>query len=125
MGLREQAALDSQAILEDATSGFGWPFTLTSPAGVVTVLVGYTTDVAVTIDPETGQAVSGRKASVAVSIRSLPALPVAVAETAERPWLVRFADIQGVSSTWKVIDALPDRAVGVVVLLLESYAGAD
>lgn len=125
MGLREQAALDSRTILEDSTAGFGWPLVLTSPAGVSTSLTGFTSDVSVTIDPDTGQAVAGRKASVAVSLSSLPAMPAAVADELTKPWLVTFADVQGVTSTWKVIEVLPDRAVGVVVLLLESYVSPD
>lgn len=120
MGLREQAALDSQAILGD-TSGFGWPFTLTSPAGVTTALVGLTTDISVTIDPETGVAVTGRKASVVVSLASLPVLPETVPERERRPWIVSFTSPHGTIGSWKVIEVLPDRAVGVVVLLLEGY----
>jgi hypothetical protein len=121
MGLREEAAVDCQLILEDASSGFGWPFTLTSPLGVVTAHVGFTTDVGQTIDPETGIAVAGRRASVAVSLRSVTALPTAVADETVKPWLVTFASIQGVAATWKVVEVLPDRAIGLVVLLLEAY----
>lgn len=126
MGLREQAELDCQSILEDASTGFGWPFTLTSPAGVVEAHVGFTTDVGQSLDPETGIAVAGRRASVSVSLRSLTAMPTAVADETVKPWLVTFASVQGVAATWKVVEVLPDRAVGVVVLLLESYhASAD
>jgi hypothetical protein len=121
MGLREQATLDAQAILEDSSSGFGWPFTLTSPQGVAAARVGFTTDIGQTIDPDTGQAVAGRRASVAVSLRSLPEMPVAVAERDRKPWIVSFASALGVFAAWKVIEVLPDRAAGVVVLLLEAY----
>jgi hypothetical protein len=124
MGLREQAQLDAKAILED-DSGFAWPFTLTSPVGVSTSLKGYTTDVGQAIDPDTGQAVAGRRASVAVSRSSLPEQPEGIADSGRKPWLATFADSSGVVSDWKVIEVLPDRAAGVVVLLLERYhAGA-
>lgn len=124
MSLRERAALDCQSILED-TSGFGWPFTLTSPAGVVSELVGLSNDVGESIDPDTGQAVAGRRASVSVSLASLPAMPEAIAASDRKPWIVTFADVQGVASDWKVVEVLPDRALGIVVLLLEVYhAGA-
>lgn len=123
MGLRAQAAADAKAILEDSTSGFGWPFVLTSPAGVVSSLVGYSTDVSESIDPETGQAVTGRRASVTVSLLSLPELPAVVHESTSRPWLVTVADAELVAATWKVADVRPDRALGVVVLLLEGYRG--
>lgn len=121
MGLREQAALDAQAILQDSAMGFGWPLLLTSPLGDSTELTGYTTDVAQTIDPETGQAVAGRRASVAVSLKSLSEMPRAEASQLRKPWTVTYADSEGVASKWKVIEVLPDRALSVVVLLLESY----
>ena len=124
MGLRERAKLDARAILED-TSGFAWPVTLTSPLGVVTALLGLTTDVAQTIDPDTGQAVAGQRASFAVSRAALPELPEGVAESNRKPWLATFADSEGVTATWKVSDVMPDAAAGVVVLILEKYASAD
>jgi len=124
MGLREQAKLDARAILED-TSGFAWPVTLTSPLGVVTALLGLTTDVAQTIDPDTGQAVAGQRASFAFSRAALPELPEGVAESSRKPWLATFADSEGVVATWKVSDVMPDAAAGVVVLILEKYASAD
>jgi len=121
MGLRAQAAADAKAILEDSASGFGWPLTLTSPDGEPSALVGFATDVAETIDPETGVAVSGRRASVAISLSSLPDLPAAVPDATSRPWIVTFTDVTSAASTWKVVEVLPDRALGVVVLLLEAY----
>jgi hypothetical protein len=121
MGLREQATLDARAILED-TSGFAWPVTLTSPAGVVSSLQGFTADVGQIIDPETGQAVAGRRASVTLARAALPALPEAVADKGRKPWLASFADSRGAVQQWKVIEVLPDAAIGVVVLLLELYA---
>jgi len=124
MGLREQAKLDARAILEDA-SGFAWPVTLTSPLGAVTALLGFTTDVAQTIDPDTGQAVAGQRASFTVARASLPSLPEGVAESNRKPWLATFADSEGVIATWKVSDVMPDAAAGVVVLILEKYASAD
>jgi hypothetical protein len=123
MGLREQAKLDARAILED-TLGFAWPVTLTSPLGVVTSVYGFTTDVGQTIDPETGQAVAGQRASCTVALGALPSLPEAVAEGSRKPWLATFADSQGVFGAWKVIEVLPDRAAGVVVLLLEVFKRA-
>lgn len=125
MGLRAQAILDAKAILEDSTSGFGWPVTLTSPVGVAVELVGYTTDVGQSIDPDTGQAVAGRRASVALPLSSLPEMPEAIADSGRKPWVATYADSAGKVSDWKVIEVLPDRAVGVIVLLLERYhAGA-
>lgn len=130
MGLRAQAAADAKAILEDSVSGFGWPLTLTSPAGVATLLTGFATDVSESVDPETGVIVSGRQASVTISLLSLGVagveLPTGVVEKTRRPWRVTFADVTLAALTWKVVEVLPDRALGVVRLLLEAYrAGTD
>lgn len=124
MGLRATAAADAKAILEDAASGFGWPLTLTSPAGASSALTGFATDVVESVDPETNVLVSTRRASVAVHLTALAELPVAVPERGRRPWLVTFADIKGAVLTWKVVEVKPDRALGVVVLMLEAYRAA-
>lgn len=125
MGLRQQAAADLQAILEDAAGGFGWPVTVTDPSGLTAALTGLTTDVGYFIDPDTGQAVIGRKASVALRISALTTagmgMPRGIADETAKPWVIAFADINGTVFTWKVTQAFPDRTLGVVVLILESY----
>lgn len=125
MGLREQAAADLKAILEDRTGGFGWDLTLTDPAGVSAALVGLSTDIGLTLDPDTGMAISGRRASVALRIASLTAaglgIPTGISDQASKPWLVTFDDVDGGAHTFKVIEAQPDRAIGAVVCLLEAY----
>lgn len=124
MGLREQAAADLQAIVE-STAQFGWPITVTNPAGLAVELTGLSTDIHTTIDPETGQAVSGRRASVALALARLTSsglgMPKAVADAASKPWVVTFNDIEGMAHTFKVCEAVPDRAIGVVVCMLEAY----
>jgi hypothetical protein len=109
---------DARSMLEDPT-GFRRELTLTSPAGVVTPLGGFPTDIAESVDPETGTVVAGRRASVAVSLLSLPAMPEVEPEAGARPWVVVFALFA--STTWKVVEVKPDRAAGVVVLMLEAY----
>ena len=127
MGLREQARLDLNAILEDGLTGFGWPITVTNPAGATLELVGFSADIGLSIDPETGVAISGRKASVALPISRLYeggfALPRATADTSSKPWLVRFADIHGRPHLFKVQEAMPDTAIGCITCLLEAYRG--
>lgn len=125
MGLRAIAAADAKAFLEDSASGFGWPLTLTSPAGATSMLTGFATDVAETVDPEAGIAVLARRTSVAISLLSLVALPVVVNDAESRPWTVTMDNIAGEVGTWKVIEVRPDRALGIVVLLLEEYASVD
>jgi hypothetical protein len=125
MGLREQAAADLRTILEDTAAGFGWAISVTPPDGAPVALVGFSTDIAQVIDPETGIAVTGRSASVAIAIASLTAagldIPKAVADESGRPWVVTFADIVGKAHTFSVLEAHPDRALGVVVCRLEAY----
>jgi hypothetical protein len=125
MGLRDQAAADLVAIMSDTSNGFGWEVTVTAPTGASAVVVGFSTDIGLTIDPETGVAVSGRKASVSLPIASLTAaglgLPKGIADTTSKPWQVRFADIHGTQQRFKVAETLPDRALGVVVCILEPY----
>ncbi len=127
MNLRIQAAADLLSILGDVTGGFGWAITLTSPEGVVVALSGLSTDIHQTIDPETGMTVSGRRASVSVPLALIEAaygagnLPRAIASSASKPWVVRFADILGHAHVFKVQESMPDRAIGNLVLMLETY----
>jgi hypothetical protein len=124
VGLREIAATDLVAILENEDD-FGWPIMVTDPDEYTASLVGFSTDVHEMIDPETGLAVSGRTASVAISIRTLTgagfALPRSIADSDKKPWVIVFDDIDGKEHTFKVQEARPDRALGVVVCLLEAY----
>lgn len=125
MGLRQQADLDNAAIVEDAVGGFGWPVTVTDPNDVTAELIGLTTDIGYVIDPQTGQAVIDQKASVALRIASLTAagmgMPRNVGDRASKPWRISFADINGTVFTFSVLDAMPDRAIGLVVCLLQQY----
>ena len=126
MGLRAIAEVDLGAILEDGVYGFGFPITVTDPAGTSEALTGFSDDIAQVIDPDTGQAVSGRLASVAVRLSSLTAaglsIPQGIADTASKPWLIAFDDINGNAFTFKVAQSNPDRALGLVVCVLELYA---
>jgi hypothetical protein len=124
VGLREQAESDLAFIIEDE-AGFGWAITVTDPDGTSKDLIGLSNDIAQAIDPDTGQAVAGRTASIALRISTLVSvglgLPKAVAEKTAKPWLVAFNDINGGAHTFKVSEVLPDRAVGLVVCILQAY----
>lgn len=128
MGLRELAEADLAVTLEDRDGGFGWPVTLIDPAGAsYGDLIGQSTDIAQMIDPDTGQLVTGRSASVSLRISSLllagvSSLPRGVADKAARPWLVTVEDINGNAGMFKVQQSNPDRTLGVITLLLEAYA---
>ena len=124
MSLRDLAEQDLGATLEDV-AGFGWSITVTDPAGTSVAFVGQSTDIAQIIDPDTGQAVSGRLASVALRVSSLTTAglgrPVGIAYAGSKPWIVEFDDINGESYKFKVAKTNPDRALGIVVCILESY----
>ena len=125
MGLRELAESDLAGIIEDSVTGFGWDIAVTDPAGTTVPLVGLSDDISQVIDPDTGQAVSGRLASVTLRISSLitagVGLPQGISDTAAKPWIIEFDDINGNPFKFKVSQSNPDRALGVVVCLLELY----
>lgn len=119
MGLREIAEADLAFILEDGVFGFGFPITVTNPAGATQALTGYTADIEQLIDDETGTAVTGRLATVAIRISTLTlGLPEHIADDTQKPWLMTFDDINGNTFTFKVQDSNPDRALGIVVCSL-------
>ena len=126
MSLRAMAEADLGVIVEDGTTGFGWPIEVTAPSGAVATLTGLSDDIGLTIDPDTGQPVSGRLASVAIRISTLMSfpgmsMPREIPDEAGKPWLVRFNDINGKPWTFKVKETMPDRAIGNLVCLLELY----
>ena len=125
MSLRSQAHEDLKTILSDTAQGFGWEITVVSPQGEEVDLSGYSNDISQLIDPDTGQAVSGRRASVALAMQDLKdadlSLPKGVADGAKSPWLVRFKDVGGDSYTLKVVQTNPDRTLGLITCLLEAW----
>ena len=127
MGLRGLAEQDLGVILEDSTTGFGWPISITAPDGTTGLLTGFSDDIAQIIDPDTGQAISGRLASVAIRTslitEKLPGkgLPKGIADSGSKPWVIEFDDINGTAYKFKVSQSNPDRALGLVTCLLELY----
>lgn len=125
MNLRILAERDLGAILEDSTTGFGWDIILTAPNGARHSFTGFSDDIAQVIDPETGVVVSGRLASVALRISSLQLAgletPRAISDTGSKPWAVEFLDVNGLPHRFKIIQSNPDRALGLVTLILEIY----
>jgi hypothetical protein len=77
------------------------------------------------IDPGTGDTITGRQASVVVLISDLIAANFqtisGVANTSIKPWVVVFDSINGISGTYKVAETYPDHGAGLIVLLLETY----
>ena len=126
MSLLAQATTDFKSIVEDDVGGFGWPITVTSPAGVAFAVKGLQNDISELIDPETNQLVVGRLAAIAVELGQFIAsggpMPTYVSEEKSKPWLVAFVDVGGTAHTFKVRESRPDRTVNALVLILEMYA---
>lgn len=126
MTLRAIAEKDLGKIME-STLSFRTPVTVTDPDGNTNTntLYAFTGDISALIDPDTGQAVSGRSAVAAIRTSSLVAeglgYPVGVANSNSKPWTVAFDDISGDSHLFKVIEGNPDRTLGIVNLTLEIY----
>ena len=124
MSLRDQAE-ELLAVAIESVAYFGQSVTLTNPAGFSSVLIGDYNDIGATIDPESGQVVSGRTASVALRISTLKTLgfadlPRRIADGATKPWRVGLT-YDGEALQFIVRESLPDRSAGVVVLMLEEY----
>jgi hypothetical protein len=124
VSLRDLAASDHAAIVTDL-SAFALPITVTNPAGVSAIVAGQASDVGEVVDPQTGLGVLGRRVTVQILPAPLALLGmgavVGVADGAQKPWLVRFADIHGAVLTFKVVEVLPDRVLGSLRLLVEGY----
>jgi len=128
MGIRTQAAADAKAILNDKENGLGWDIILFDPAAptVEIPFVGFSNDIALLIDPDTDEFISGRLASVAISLTDVYAadlseIPRAIADTSARPWVVQVIDLSGDTHRFKVAKSMPDRGINLLVLYLEQY----
>lgn len=124
-GLRDLAERDLRAILHDK-AGFSWPLHLRNPEGADLALCGFSNDVEQTIDRDTGLPIVGREAHVTIAMRDVLDFgePQGINNATRKPWVVIFDDILGRSQTFKVKQALPDRALGVIVCFLETYVDA-
>jgi hypothetical protein len=124
MSVRAQAAVDLLEILNDTEDG-GDLIRITSPAGAFEDFRALSSDIHLSFDPGTGEAISGRQCSVAVAISELIAADFedveGVADRTGKPWLVDANDVNGRASTFKVVEAHPDYTVGLMLLMLELY----
>lgn len=128
MNLRLQAELDLLTTLEDNSSGFGWPISVTDPTGFTNTnpIYGMSNDIEMLIDPDTGTAISGRAASATLRISTLMAagfssLPRAISDESLKPWLMSFDDVNGNNYVFKVKSSMPDRGLGIISVTLEKY----
>ena len=126
MNLRDQAELDLGHVLEDDVHGFGWSITVEDPEAHTADLVGQSGDIGLTIDPDTGQPVTGRLAHVSLRISSINAselvgLPRGVANNTGKPWKIVFNDINGNSYNYIIHDSMVDRTLGIITCIIEFY----
>lgn len=123
MSLLEQLAATTREILTN-TDDFAVAMTLTDPFGVETQIAGLQTDIALSVDPSTGVAVAGRRASVALSTALLEqlgiSLPASIPEDERAPWRVSWTPPTGGRQIMRVVETVPDK-LGCVVLHLEGW----
>jgi len=128
VSLRQQAELDLEQTLEDP-SDFGWPITVTNPAGASsTGINGRSSDIGFLIDPDTGQAVTGRRATVTIRTKRLIdqglGTPKNEPDVMVKPWLIEFDDIHGTGPhKFAVHRAFPDAALGVITCWVGTSSG--
>lgn len=119
------ARADSRAILNDTRTGSGVPIVITPPGQAARALTGWSNDIGLLVDPDTGQAISGRVATVAVHIADLAAegLPIPEAEHRQdaKPWSLSFKDEQDNDYTFRIAETHPDRTMGIVTFTVDSY----
>ena len=130
MGLRDIAAADNRAILGDTVTGPAHPITLKDPAGLSVSIDGYSNDIGLFIDPDTGTAVSGRTGTVAFNIAELlskgfTSLPEGISDASSKPWIAIFNDVNGNPHTFKITRTHPDRSLGMITCVIEVYVDAS
>ena len=126
MNFLEIAQQDKAFTLKDSEFGFGTVITLTDPDLLSANVTGRANDVFFSIDPNTGVAVSGRTATIAVDMQELEekgfsTLPKGESDKTKKPWIVEYTDQLGKSYTFKVLEGNPDRTLGIVLCTLEFY----
>lgn len=116
MSILSESRLDFAIISQD-TDGFAEEVVLTSPTGQSATIACVWTDVGVGLDPESGQTVSAKAASVSISDDALTeagiGIPVSVQEKNKKPWKITVTNIDGTSTAYKITEPRRDRRLGV------------
>lgn len=124
MSLWDIATADAARIIQSVSGGFARPATFTDPAGNSATINANCQDISQSIDPDTGIMVSGRYATVVLSLAALHATglgtPIGIASQSTKPWLVSFAGADGIAKTFKVFQTSPDDN-GLFTCKLELY----
>lgn len=123
MSLKSLSEADLGLIIENDFDG--WPVLLTAPDLTAIPLTGLSNDISQVFDPDTGQAVNGRSATVSLRMSTVLAagkgLPEGIANSSSLPWTITVDDVNGSSGVFKVARSDPDRALGMITLFLEVY----
>ncbi len=126
MNFLEIAQQDKAFTLKDNQYGFGTVITLTDPDLLSADVTGRTNDISFAIDPNTGTAVSGRTATIAVDMEELTekgftSLPAAQTDKTKKPWIAEWTDQLGESHSFTVLEGNPDRTLGIILCTLQFY----
>ena len=126
MNFRAIAEQDLSFTLEDNVYGFGVAVNITDPDGLSANVFGKQNDIAFQIDPQTGQAISGRVVEFDLRISTLTdagftSLPVNQKDKTKKPWIFEFDDISGNAGVFMVKQSNPDQTLGIIHCQLETY----
>jgi hypothetical protein len=126
MNLRQQAAADLKAILEDSAAGFAVQVTVKDPYSRKAVVSGLYRDTDLGLDLQTNTVVMSHTASIVLSLATLNAAQMGglrnVSDSEKKPYVVELVDQGGVSRKFKVSDTSIDE-LGAIVCFLETYQG--
>lgn len=115
VNLRQIAQRDARRILNGEAST---ELTVTDPDGNAGTFTGWSNDIGYLIDPDTGQAVSGRYATAAFSILDLDenglGIPTGIHDSDVKPWTIAVVNELGESFIFVVQAAQPDRTLAYV-----------
>jgi hypothetical protein len=126
MNILEIAQRDKSFTLNDKEYGFGSTIKLTDPDLHSADVIGRSNDISFALDTNTGVAVSGRTATVAIDMNELiekgfSSLHSAQSDKTKKPWIIEFDDQQGNTHVFTVLEGNPDRTLGIVLCTLQFY----
>jgi hypothetical protein len=124
MSLRETTHEVLKEIMNDVEVG-GDEITITSPAGLSQTFKSFTNDIFQSVDPGTGQIVSGRVCTISVLISELIAIGFdairGIPDENSKPWVVETTDVNDRPYKFKICETHPDNGAGLVLCFLEIY----
>ena len=127
MSLRERAEQDLARTLE-SLDDFGVECLITNPAGDSEFFTVQSGDIHLLLETDVGIPVNNRTVHVSIRISSLTAkgfsIPRSEPDETKNIWIFQFDDLEGNARKFTVLDAMPDRTLGIVTVLLELMKNA-